>query len=192
MSESFSGLITKVRKDRKGFFIDGNWYSVYASSEMDGVNKGDTVSFTFVRKGDWNNIDNGTIKKEASAPAASGGSSSGGGGGSYNSQFRTVPELNRIDGLRFAVESVGSTGDLKTNVQQTLKIAAVYTAFIEGNLPGAGTASTPSGGDADAAAKAAAEATAAEEAEKARVAAEEAAAKQQAAGASALDDFLGG
>jgi hypothetical protein len=200
MSESFTGLITKVRKDRKGFFIDGNWYSVFASSEMDGVNKGDTVTFTFTKKGDWNNIDNGTVKVTAGATASGSGSGGGGGGGgsgSYNSQFRSVPELNRIDGLRFAVETIGASstaGDVKEAVQATLKLANLYTLFIDGSLPAAGAASTPAstGGGADAAAKAAAEAAAAEEAEAARVAAEAAAQAQQAAGASALDDFLGG
>ena len=194
MSETFSGLITKVRKDRKGFFIDGNWYSVFASSEMDGVNKGDTVTFTFTKKGDWNNIDNGTIKVTAGAPPAASGGKSGDGGGN-GSGFRTVPELNRIDGLRFAVETQAQVAgtDVKERVQSTLKIAAVYTAFIEGNLGGGTATATATAASApDAAAKAAAEAAAAEEAEKAKAAAEAAAKAQQAAGQSALDDFLGG
>ena len=195
MSESFTGLITKVRKDRKGFFIDGEWYSVFASSEMDGVNKGDTVTFTFTKKGDWNNIDNGTIKITAGAAPASGsgGGSGGKGGGSYNNQFRSVPELNRIDGLRFAVETIGastSAGDLKSAAQATLKLAAVYTAFIEGNL-GAPAAAPPADNAPDADAKAAAAKAEEERKEAEAKATAEAAAKQQAAGASALDDFLG-
>jgi hypothetical protein len=196
MSESFTGLITKVRKDRKGFFIDGNWYSVFASSEMDGVNKGDTVTFTFTKKGDWNNIDNGTVKVTAASAPAPSGSTGGSGGGSYNSQFRSVPELNRIDGLRFAVETIGSTtiaGDMKEAAQATLKLAAVYTAFIEGSLGGAAPAPAPAANNApDADAKAAAAKAEEERKEAEAKATAEAAAKQQAAGASALDDFLGG
>jgi len=194
MSDPITGTITKVRKDRKGFFIDGEWYSVFDSSEMDGVNKGDTVKFTFKKKGDWNNIDNGTVKKTEAAPASSGGGKSYGGGGG-NSQFRSVPELNRIDGLRFATKIVGAlhkNADLKEAVKSTLSIAAVFTAFIEGSIgTPAGAAPAPETNDADAAAKAAAEAAAQAEREAAAKAAEEAAKAQQAAGQSALDDFLG-
>jgi hypothetical protein len=195
MSESFTGLITKVRKDRKGFFIDGNWYSVFASSEMDGVNKGDTVTFTFTKKGDWNNIDNGTVKVTAGAAPAPSSGGGNGGGGSYNSQFRSVPELNRIDGLRFAVETIGASSladRMKDAAQATLKLAAVYTAFIEGNL-GAPAAAAPAADNApDAAAKEAAAKAEEERKEAEAKAAATAAAAQQAAGASALDDFLGG
>lgn len=192
MSDPITGTITKVRKDRKGFFIDGEWYSVFDSSEMDGVNKGDTVKFTFKKKGDWNNIDNGTVKKTEAAPASSGGGKSYGGGG--NSQFRSVPELNRIDGLRFAVETVGNnngSATIQDDVKSVLKIAAVYTAFIEGTIGAPAGAAAPETNDADAAAKAAAEAAAQAEREAAAKAAEEAAKAQQAAGQSALDDFLG-
>lgn len=194
MSESFTGTITKVRKDRKGFFIDGAWYSVYDQSEMDGVNKGDNVTFTFKKKGDWNNIDNGTIKTNAAAPAqaATGGKSYGGG----NSQFRSVPELNRIDGLRFAVEAVGDS-DLAMNLKEAAKailaLAPVFTAFIDGTLspPVAGATGEAGTNAADAAAKEAAEAAAEADRIAAKEAAEAAAKAQQAAGQSALDDFLG-
>ena len=192
MSESFTGMITKVRKDRKGFFIDGNWYSVFAASEMDGANKGDTVTFTFTKKGDWNNIDNGTIKVTAgAAPASSGSGGGSSGGGSYNSQFRSVPELNRIDGLRFAVETIGAStiaGDPKEAVQATLKLANLYTLFIEGTLGGVVETKVDDGPDAEA--KAAAVKAEEERKEAEAKATAEAAAKQQAAGASALDDFL--
>jgi hypothetical protein len=201
MSTAMTGTITKVRKDRKGFFIDGEWYSVYVDSEMDGANKGSNVSFTFVKKGDWNNVDNGSVKvnaQAAPAPGGAGGKTYSGGG---DKQFRTVPELTRIDALKLAVETVNGAADnlnLKTAAQAALKLAPVYVAFIEGTLAGApaGAATTAAGTNAaDEAAKAAAEAAQIEEARKAdeaAAAAEAAQVAQAAAGQGALDDFLAG
>ena len=195
MSEKITGVITKVRKDRKGFYVNSDWYSLF-NKPLDGINKGDTVTFEFTNKdGKWNNVVDDIVTVTAPATSGSGGGGKGGGNGTG---FRTVPELNRIDGLRFAVEIIGSTvGSVKERVPVTLKVANLYVQFIEGNLEqvipagGAAAASTPDA-EAKAAAEAAAEAAALAAEEEARKASEAAAAAQQAAGQSVLDDFLGG
>lgn len=196
-----SGVIQSVRKDRKGFKIDEVWYSGYTPDELNGASKGDTVTLEYTEKGQYKNIVKGTVQVTASAPAGGGGSGYTKGGG--DKQFRSVPELNRIDALRLAVDTVPQGNDLKAQVQHIIKLAKAYVAFIEGAGGGtaqAGTApQTDAAAEAEAAAaraKAEAEAKAKAEAEaKAKAEAEakaraEAQAAQAQNSAAALDAFL--
>lgn len=52
-AETKSGVVEAVRKDGKGFAIDDVWYSSWDALN---INKGDSVVFTYVKKGQYNNI----------------------------------------------------------------------------------------------------------------------------------------
>ena len=185
-----SGLIQSVRKDRKGFKIDEVWYSGYTPDELNGASKGDTVTLEYTEKGQYKNIVKGTVQVTASAPAGGGGGSGYTKGGG-DKQFRSVPELNRIDALKLAVDTVPQGNDLKAQVQHIIKLAKAYVAFIEGAGGGTAQAATAPQTDAAAEAEAAAARAKAEAEAKAKAEAEAAArAAQQAAGGAALDEFL--
>lgn len=189
-----TGVVQTTRKDGKGFKMDDVWYSGYTPDELNGAQKGDSVTFEYTEKGQYKNIVKGTVQVTKGAPQSSGGGGGYSGGG--DKQFRTVPELTRIDALRLAVDTLSKTAgsdDPKARVKAILKLAPVYVAFIEGSLGGgnaqAATAPpTDAAAAAEAAAKAEAEAKAKAEAEaKARAEAQAAQAQNSAA---ALDAFL--
>jgi hypothetical protein len=184
---SVTGKIQTVRKDRKGCKIDDVWYSAYKPEEMNGAQRGDTVTLEYKEKGDFKNIVSVTVVETAPKGGGGGGYSKGGGGGA---QFRSVPELNRIDALKLAVDVTAGDADTKERVKHVLKLVPVFVNIIEN---GGGATAPAKSGDDDAAAKAAAAEAArkAAEAEAKRKAEEEAAAAaQQQAASSALDDFL--
>lgn len=52
-AETKSGVVEAVRRDGKGFAIDDVWYSSWDALN---INKGDSVVFTYVKKGQYNNI----------------------------------------------------------------------------------------------------------------------------------------
>lgn len=195
MSLSMTGVVQSVRKDGKGFKINEVWYSGYTPDELNGARKGDTVTFSYTEKGQYKNLVKDSVVVTASGGGGGGSGSGGGGGysGGGDKQFRSVAELNRIDALRLAVETV-KDGDDKARVKSILKLAPIYVAFIEGQLGGVPAPATNGAVDAEAAAKAAAEAAAAKAKAEAEAAAQAAAAQQAqvAAAGTALDDFING
>ena len=71
-----TGEVEAKAKTGKSILVNGVWYGAFASATLDGVNKGDTVSFESVldKTGKYNNI-KGTVSKgagTAGAPAADG------------------------------------------------------------------------------------------------------------------------
>ena len=65
-----SGEVTNVSRDGKRVQVEGSWYSAFSSSQMPsgGVSAGDWVNFTYVQKGEYNNI-KGSVTK-GTAPAS--------------------------------------------------------------------------------------------------------------------------
>jgi hypothetical protein len=189
---SASGVIQSVRRDRKGIKIDDVWYSAYNPSELGEAQRGDTVTVEYKPKGDFKNIVSVTV--DAAAPKGGGGGGRGGGySGGGDKQFRSVPELNRIDALNAAVAVTAGDTDTKERVKHVLKLVPVFVNVIENGAGGGAAAPAKSDTGDDAAAKAEAEAKrkAEEEArKKAEAEAAAAAAAQKEAASSALDDFL--
>ncbi len=187
-----TGTIQSVRRDRKGVKIDDVWYSAYAASELNGAERGDHVKLTYSAKGDFKNIQKPGVevlsKGEGQSSGGGGGRKSGGNGGG-DKQFRTVPELNRIDALNAAVAVTVADTDTKERVKHVMKLVPIFVNVIENGTPTQAKAKATD----DAAAKAAAEEAARKAAEeKAKREAEAAAAAeaQKEEAATALDDFL--
>ncbi len=63
-----SAVVEALSKDNKRVLVGGAWYGSY--NPLTGVNKGDVVSFNFVKKGQWNNI-KGAVEVVASGGAPS-------------------------------------------------------------------------------------------------------------------------
>ena len=61
-----TGEVEAKAKTGKSILVNGVWYGAFASATLDGVNKGDTVSFESVldKTGKYNNI-KGTVSKGA-------------------------------------------------------------------------------------------------------------------------------
>lgn len=67
---TINGVIEAVRKDKRGFKIGEEWYGVFSTSQLAEADRGDEVSFTYIRKGDYNNVQ-GPVKVVAgSKPVA--------------------------------------------------------------------------------------------------------------------------
>ena len=195
MSENITnGVIEKIRKDRKGVCCGGEWYSVRNASIFADVSKGDLLTADYDRNGQWINCVEATVKVTKSATAGKSGGSSGS-GGSNGDQFRTRSEIIRTTALDASIAFLGTqSGSYADNVEQTLKTAQLFVAYVEGKIAvDMGKAAATPANDEQAQAEAAAAATAAAEAAAAQAAADAAAAAAKAAAEapSALSSFLG-
>lgn len=82
MSDSMTvtGVVESKRKDGKGIKVNGEWYSVFNASSLRGVEWKDTVTFNYIMKGTYRNIQGPVTKTEegGSSPAAMPTSKGGG------------------------------------------------------------------------------------------------------------------
>lgn len=71
-----SGEVQNVSRDGRRVQVDGSWYSAFAPSQMPagGVSAGDWVDFTYVQKGEYNNIKGSVTKSTAPASRPTTGS----------------------------------------------------------------------------------------------------------------------
>jgi len=53
---TITGVVQAKSQDGKRIKVNDTWYSVYSASTLTGINAGDDISFSFVQKGQWNNI----------------------------------------------------------------------------------------------------------------------------------------
>lgn len=69
---NINGTVESKRRDGKGIKIGEYWYSVMFSSELDDINKGDTVEVEFTTKPSPSGVDYRNIKKvkKVAGPAA--------------------------------------------------------------------------------------------------------------------------
>ena len=196
MSENITnGVVEKIRKDRKGVCCGGEWYSVRNASIFADVSKGDLLTADYDRNGQWINCVEATVKVTKSATAGKFGGSSGS-GGSNGDQFRTRSEIIRTTALDASIAFLKDQydGNYADDVEQTLKTAQLFVAYVEGKIAvDMGKAAATPANDEQAQAEAAAAATAAAEAAAAQAAADAAAAAAKAAAEapSALSSFLG-
>jgi len=145
MSGQVEGTVSAVRKDRKGFQIDGDiWYSSFNALPMD-IGNGVKVKFGFVQKGQWNNIKGGVDVLDA-----------GSGVGAANSESRStnptksgfmpkefpVPQLHpdrsiiRQNALAHATKVVlarGSDG-MSMTIEQIIDVARMFEAYSTGDV----------------------------------------------------------
>jgi hypothetical protein len=133
----------------KSIKVGDDWYGAFSASQLDGVEKGDTVTFTYTvtEKGDktYKNI-KGNVKKEAGASTPVSASSSGGGkssGGGWVVKEFPVPPLHpdrsiiRQNSLTHAgkvVEMFGHDGlDSPDELAQAIvEIARIFEAYSTG------------------------------------------------------------
>lgn len=150
-----SGVVENVSRDGKRVQVDGSWYSVFASSQMPsgGVARGDFVEFTYVQKGDFNNIKGSVEKKTApasmpttgAAPSASSGSSFTNSRGFVEKQFPVPPlhpdrSIIRQNSLSHAINVASAmdvfsetvTHDDYANV--VIAIARKFEAYSTGDM----------------------------------------------------------
>jgi len=139
MSDFVKGKITGVRKDRKGVKLDDdNWYSVRNASALGNADRGDTLEASYTQNGNWNNLDEKSIKITKGGGASSGGGGGGyKGGGSKASDFRTPDEIMRTTALECAVEFLTAGEELEPgvyadNVEKVLRTSDLFTAYIKG------------------------------------------------------------
>ena len=193
MSENITnGVIEKIRKDRKGVCCGGEWYSVRNASIFSDAQRGDLLTADFTRNGQWINCVEDTVKVTKSATAGKSAGSSGSGGGNSD-QFRTRSEIIRTTALDASIAFLKDQyeGNYADDVEQTLKTAQLFVAYVEGKIAvDMGKAAATPANDEQAQAEAAAAAAAAAEAAAAAAAAAEAAKAAEEA-PSALSSFLG-
>lgn len=61
--DTVTGVVSAVKRDGKAICVDDNWYSSWDA--ISGVNKGDSVVFNYIKKGQYNNI-KGKVRVENS------------------------------------------------------------------------------------------------------------------------------
>lgn len=66
------GVVQAVRKDRKGFQLEDEWYSAFNPSQIDGVEKGAKVSFKFKENGTFKNLSGKVTVISSTAPSGGG------------------------------------------------------------------------------------------------------------------------
>lgn len=63
--------IVSMRRDRRGFKDeDGNWYSCFNASTLNGCERGDEVEFEFTEKGGYKNVQEKTFVKVGGSASA--------------------------------------------------------------------------------------------------------------------------
>ncbi len=152
--QSTKGVVKALSKYGKGFALEGidGWFTSYKESDVEGAVVGATVEFKYQTKAnpkgaDYLNIQ-GQVNVVSAAPAAQARSSGSAGVGGTNKQFRTVEELNRIDGLRMAIDmqSAGAL-TLPTNNKEALValilLGSGISAYIDGRFVPVAAATRP-------------------------------------------------
>lgn len=145
-----SGEVTNVSRDGKRVQVDGSWYSAFASSQMPsgGVSVGDWVNFTYVQKGEYNNIKGSVTKGAAPASRPTTGAAP-----STERKFTDakgfvikefpVPPLHpdrsiiRQNSLSHAVDVVSYTETRSTAeefAEKVIEIARMFEAYSTGDL----------------------------------------------------------
>ena len=151
MSTLAQGKVTAMRRDRKGLQLDdGNWYSSFNAIGSD-VNKGDEVSFTYVAKGRFNNIQ-GDIKVTGgstggTSPGPAGQEAPRRGGGFNRGKFpidpldgqRSIIRQNAVSQARelflaITPESKLTKMDKTAVVDEVLSLARMVEAYTSGDL----------------------------------------------------------
>lgn len=148
-----SGVVQAVGRDGKRVQVDGSWYSAFASSQFpkSGVNKGDVVEFTYVQKGEYNNIKGSVEVKAAPASMPTTGAAPSSGSGYTNSrgfvekQFPVPPlhpdrSIIRQNSLGHAYDVWNMLGDFDRTIPpaeaaaQVIEIARYFEAYSTGDL----------------------------------------------------------
>lgn len=93
MTEQMTGVVEAVRKDRRGIKVGDDWYSAYNPSQLNDVEKGDSVKFDYTVKGNFNNI-KGAVTKTDGVPNNNSGS------GGKKSYSRGNFPIDPLDGQR--------------------------------------------------------------------------------------------
>lgn len=70
MNEITNQVVEAKSKDGKKIKIGEDWFSAFNASTLEGVERGDTVSFVYTLKGDWKNIKGSVRKGEGTATDA--------------------------------------------------------------------------------------------------------------------------
>lgn len=70
MNEITNQVVEAKSKDGKKIMIGPDWFSAFNASTLEGVERGDTVSFVYTLKGDWKNIKGSVRKGEGTATDA--------------------------------------------------------------------------------------------------------------------------
>ncbi len=150
--QSIKGVVKALSKYGKGFALEGTdgWFTSYKESDVEGAVVGATVEFKYQTKAnpkgaDYLNIQ-GQVNVVSAAPAAQ-AQSKGSAGGGTNKQFRTVEELNRIDGLRMAIDmqSAGALTlptDNKEALIALILLGMGVSAYIDGRFTPTAAAAT--------------------------------------------------
>ena len=135
---------TNNRGFKKQFFAtkqDGS--PTVNATKADSLNKGDWVEIT-MDDSKWQNVETLRVINEpsgASAPSTGSASSQSGGnsrGGGGSKQFRTVPQLNREQALKFSIAALGvNPKATKAHVDKLLKLAVKFEDYL---VNGFGTA----------------------------------------------------
>ena len=130
--KQMSGTVAAVRKDRKGLCINDVWYSVYAVSQMKGVEKGASVSFDYItnEKG-YNNI-KGDVKVEegGSSPAPQAASGSVQGVHVVTMKDRQIIRQNSMgNAVRYAATFMVENG---ASPEDVVAVARVFEAYCTG------------------------------------------------------------
>ena len=123
------------KKDSFKVTIDDEEFTSFGKPDFD---EGDTIEFQYKANGDYNNIEKDSIevikrsenpkKKKDSGKSGGKGYSKGGNGGA---QFRSIPELNRIDGLKLAIENRNEPADVLDIIQDAELFFTYITEGIE-------------------------------------------------------------
>lgn len=130
----------------KSIKVGDDWYGAFSASQLDGVEKGDTVSFTYTvaEKGgrEYKNI-KGNVKKEAGASTPVSASSGGGGGRSkwVEKEFPVPPlhpdrSIIRQNSLTHACKviemSLDDTVPSDETAARVVEIARIFEAYSTG------------------------------------------------------------
>lgn len=127
MNDKVRGVISAVRKDGKGFQIDGTWYSIYKDDVLK-VKKGDEVEFTVKVNGNFNNV-----RGEIKVVGGGGGNSNAGSGGGTGRALAGGYDIGVAVGhaLNCAVHLAGPKAklqDVEVLAVQVYKLAAKMKA----------------------------------------------------------------
>ena len=125
----------KTKYGKKNSFkvtIDDEEFTAFGEPDFD---EGDTIEFEYKASGEYNNIVKDSIeviergdgpKKKKKSSGGSDKSNKGYSKGGNGAQFRSIPELNRIDALKLAVEINTAFND----VFELIDNAILFEAFI--------------------------------------------------------------
>lgn len=152
-----TGSIEAKSKDGKRFKMDdGNWYSAFATSQINGCTNGDYVEFTYTSKpspdgGTYRNVKGNLTKltPPASAPMTAGGVTGSAEKKYTDSRGYVIKEfplpafhpdrsIIRQNSLSHACEILGTYGVVPSSVEayaeQAIAVARLFEAYSAGDL----------------------------------------------------------